>query len=289
MKKLTIHSHAKINWFLFVGPLRQDGYHELETLFQELEIHDTITIAPREDETIVLNGFPDNIPPETNLVTKAWKMALEQGHGYGLKGLEVSIEKVLPQGGGLGGGSSNAAAVLNGISRLFPQYPLDILENIAAQIGSDVAFFLNGGLAFATGRGEILTPITYSLPPVPLVLIFPEEKMSTGYAYNQLDAIPHRPSRSFSSEEFLTALEKSGPNLKLMLKNDFELVAEQYEWFNQARNLLITHGCTHSLLCGSGSTVAGIARSNSEAQEIARRIGGNAVSTTTKGSINTRR
>lgn len=290
MKPLTLKSHAKLNWFLYVGDTRPDGYHEIDTLFQELEIHDTLTFEKRNDNELKLSGFPDDIPHEMNLVTKAWRAAKENGSAFGINGFNITINKILPQGGGLGGGSSNAAAMLNAISQFYPDYPLEVLDTIGRSIGSDVAFFLNGGIAHASGRGEILQQLPNSRIEIPLVLYFPDEKMNTKEAYKALDLYIEREKRQMTTDAFIDKL-KSYKTSKInnTHKNDFELVAKNFSWYNQAQNLLIRNGCIDSLLCGSGSTLAGIAKSTEDAKDIARQIGERAVYTTTKCSINLRR
>src|SRR5438067_6715834 len=161
---MEVRAHAKINWALRVTGKRADGYHDIETVFQTISLHDTLTFT--ESDRFTLTCDDRTIPTdETNLVMRA-----ARGHA-----VAIALQKRIPAGGGLGGGSSDAAATLVALG----------LEQRALVLGSDVPFFLTGGTAYATGRGEILTP----LPPVrdvPLLLLFPEERVSTAAAYAML-------------------------------------------------------------------------------------------------------
>ncbi|HEY6843661.1 MAG TPA: 4-(cytidine 5'-diphospho)-2-C-methyl-D-erythritol kinase, partial [Thermoanaerobaculia bacterium] len=147
---MQLAAHAKINWSLRVTGKRDDGYHDIETLFQTISLHDTLTIEPAD--TLELTCSDPSIPTDdTNLVMRAAKAA-------GLTA-RIHLEKRIPAGGGLGGGSSDAAAVLS-FAKKFD-------GNIALSIGSDVPFFIHGGTQYATGRGDLLTPLP-SVAPVPL-------------------------------------------------------------------------------------------------------------------------
>lgn len=282
-QSIQITSRAKINWLLHVGPLRSDGYHDIITIFQELNLGETMqfTAQPEHDQCI-LTGYPADIDPEDNLVTRAWHM-LRKLCPDRVHGIHVSIEKTLPQGGGLGGGSSNAAATLNALNILYNlDLPIADLERLAGMLGSDIPFFIRGGTALATGRGEILSP----LPPAPIywfVLQFPTERMSTADAYRQLDSHHRVEPSQHTLSKFLTTLHHGDPILLApLLFNDFEIVAEKYFWFTDARQKLSTAGALATLLCGSGSTVCGLCRDEQHANEVAQKAGGTVVSTFSK-------
>ncbi len=270
---VTITSRAKINWLLRVGPPRSDGYHELLTIFQELELGEPMTFRALQATECRLSGYPADIPPEKNLVTRAWQ--LMAGNYPAVRGLDVSIKKSLPQGGGLGGGSSNAACTLKAINALYHlNVPDSELEQLAGQLGSDVSFFIKGGAACGSGRGEILE----QLPPSPvyhLVLVFPRERMSTAEGYRLLDEISRPIPSPHTLSTFLTAVQSGSPaTLAPYLQNDFELVAKNFNWFSETRTKLQQAGVQKVLLCGSGSTVAGLCENRYAAQRIALHVGG---------------
>lgn len=279
---IKIPSPAKINWLLRVGTPRPDGFHDIYSIMQTLALTDLITMNQRNDDKCNLSGFPPDIPPDKNLVFKAWK-AMRKAFPRHIAGVDIHIEKQLPQGGGLGGGSSNAATVIQAIAELFQIPTLDYsdkeehLRLIASTIGSDIPFFIPGGCALVTGRGEHVHP----LPPAPtfhLVLIFPKQGMSTPEAYCQLDAVTEREPESPSREaldKFTQILMSGDPQqLAQIIENDFERVSTQYDWFLDARQKLEHAGVLRAFLCGSGSTVAGLCPDKDSAIRIATKVGG---------------
>jgi len=169
---MQVKSYAKINWSLRIVRKRDDGYHDIDTIFQTISLHDTLSFERADRFTLTCSDR--TIPvDERNLVAKA-------ARALGVDGVAIHIEKRIPAGGGLGGGSSNAAVTLMTLSKMFGiDAPLD---RIALELGSDVPFFLIGGRAHGTGRGEILTPLP-DVDPVPLLLVMPRERVSTREAF----------------------------------------------------------------------------------------------------------
>ncbi|HKR64953.1 MAG TPA: 4-(cytidine 5'-diphospho)-2-C-methyl-D-erythritol kinase [Thermoanaerobaculia bacterium] len=164
-------SFAKINWSLRITGKRADGFHDLETVFQTISLHDELTF--RESDALTLTCDDPSIPvDETNLVVRAAR-ALGRTSA-------IELRKRIPAGGGLGGGSSNAATTLLALG-----FSREDLPEIALKLGSDVPFFLVGGTAYATGRGEVLTPMA-SMAGIPLLLVFPEERVSTKDAFARI-------------------------------------------------------------------------------------------------------
>lgn len=155
-------SPAKLNLFLYITGRRPDGYHLLQTLFQFLEYGDTIGVAPREDGQIVLSTPVEGVPDEQNLMVRAARLLQSHCVAAGLPlppGATLSVEKVLPMGGGLGGGSSNAATVLVALNELWQCGLSDeALAALGVQLGADVPVFVRGHAAFAEGIGEQLQP-----------------------------------------------------------------------------------------------------------------------------------
>lgn len=183
MEELLIRSPAKINLFLEVVDRRPDGYHDIETVMQLVDLCDEVRLRRIRQGIQVSVGGADLPAGPGNLAYKAAALLLEQA---GLReGVHIHLEKRIPVAGGLGGGSSNAAAVLAGLTRLYGlKQTRDSLGEIAFQLGSDVPFFLSDGLAVATGRGERLTPLK-PWPPQWLVLANPGVPVSTAWAYRE--------------------------------------------------------------------------------------------------------
>ncbi|MDA8493192.1 4-(cytidine 5'-diphospho)-2-C-methyl-D-erythritol kinase [Kluyvera georgiana] len=160
----TWPSPAKLNLFLYITGQRPDGYHTLQTLFQFLDYGDTLTIMPRCDGQLRLLTPLTGVPDEENLIIRAarllMKAAAETGRLPAGSGADISIEKRLPMGGGLGGGSSNAATVLVALNHLWQcGLPEDELATLGLTLGADVPVFVRGHAAFAEGVGEVLTPV----------------------------------------------------------------------------------------------------------------------------------
>ncbi|ATV42629.1 4-(cytidine 5'-diphospho)-2-C-methyl-D-erythritol kinase [Pectobacterium brasiliense] len=154
---------AKLNLFLYITGQRKDGYHLLQTLFQFLDYGDTLTIRPRDDDQINLLTPVDGVENERNLIVRAARLLQQHCEHYDIRpdqfGADISIEKCLPMGGGLGGGSSNAATVLVALNHLWQSgLSVDTLAELGLQLGADVPVFVRGHSAFAEGIGEQLTP-----------------------------------------------------------------------------------------------------------------------------------
>lgn len=230
---IRVASHAKINWSLRVTGRRNDGYHDLETIFQTITLHDVLTFT--ESDRLSLTCDDPTIPTGgTNLVIRA-------ARALGSPPVAIELQKRIPAGGGLGGGSSNAAATLTALSKMFGI--AKPLHDLALSLGSDVPFFLLGGTAYATGRGEVLTP----LPPlrgIPLLLLLPEERVMTAEAFRML--------RRFSPPA----------GVRGELVNDFEEpVFERLPRLRRLKERLYAGGAAWAGMSGSGSTIVGAFRS----------------------------
>ncbi|MCX7719398.1 MAG: 4-(cytidine 5'-diphospho)-2-C-methyl-D-erythritol kinase [Candidatus Sumerlaeaceae bacterium] len=248
-------SPAKINWYLRVLGARPDGYHEIETVFQELDLCDELAVEPTSEDRCIVTGLPPGIDPADNLITRAHAL-LRQECGSAVGGVRIHVTKRIPAAGGLGGGSSNAAATLKAVN---DAYGLGLsateLETLGARLGSDIPFFIRGGCAIGTGRGEHLAPIAAALR-AQLLLVIPPEPMPTAESYRLLDATPNRPPAG-PLEHVVTALE-SGDEAALAraIHNDFDIIAETKAWYQAIRATLSAAGASRIFLCGSGSTVA---------------------------------
>ena len=171
---------AKLNLFLQVTGRRPDGYHLLETVFQLVDLCDRVHLKRRDDGQILRVGALPGVPVEEDLVVRAARR-LQAASGCGL-GVEVGLDKQIPMGGGLGGGSSDAATVLMGLNRLWAlDWPADRLATLGLTLGADVPFFLFGRTAYATGVGEELVPI--ALPPLWFVIVAPPAQVPTASVF----------------------------------------------------------------------------------------------------------
>ena len=268
----TFLSPAKINWWLRVLDRRPDGFHNIETVFQEIALHDTLMVEPLPGGAdCIIKGMPAEVSTETNLIFKAWQL-LRVRYPAQVSGVRFRVQKRIPMGGGLGGGSSNAATALKAMAEIFQLgLSVEVLRNLAGELGSDTAFFIDGGCAVGRGRGEILEP-QETPPPIPLILVFPTESVSTAWAYSQLSQAT-RLAPAISLEQFLSVL-RSGDATALArnVHNDFECVVQGEPWFSEARRALLDAGCAGAFLTGSGSTVVGIVEKNESSSEIARTL-----------------
>lgn len=180
-KILTLPAPAKINHFLHICGQRDDGYHNLQTVFQFLTLSDTLHFSLRDDEKIVISPALENIADEQNLIYRAAR-ALQNASGC-TKGADIHIEKIIPMGAGLGGGSSNAATTLVGLNRLWQlAFSKQQLQDIGVKLGADVPIFIYGYSAWAEGIGEKLTPLT--LPENTLLLCIPDCHVSTAKIFS---------------------------------------------------------------------------------------------------------
>ncbi len=186
---LTLLAPAKINWFLEVMGKRPDGYHELVTVMQSISLYDTLEFEELSGNTIEFHCNVDLGPVEKNLVVRAAR-AMQQAHAPA-RGARIRLIKHIPHGAGLGGGSSDAATTLVGLNRIWNlELPDEKLMALAATIGSDCAFFVVGGTALCTGRGEIVQPRT-AVAGVHLVILYPEIVLPTPDVYRKLSENLH--------------------------------------------------------------------------------------------------
>jgi 4-diphosphocytidyl-2-C-methyl-D-erythritol kinase len=278
----TVRAFAKINLTLDVYSKRADGYHSMASVMQAISLHDTLNLTRREEPGIEFTcdaPAAAEIPADaTNLVYRAAQSALAAAEAAGHTvegGVAVHLVKRIPAQAGLGGGSSDAAATLRGLDALLGlDLPPAALHACAAALGSDVPFFLTGGTAVARGRGENLTALP-DAPPYALVVVKPEECVSTGWAYSQLDAIPERASHRATGrlEQALRAEDRD--RLLAFQSNDFEQpVFAHFPRLAWLHDELMMAGALTAHLCGSGAALYGIAPDAPTARRIAERLQG---------------
>jgi 4-diphosphocytidyl-2-C-methyl-D-erythritol kinase len=258
---LRLKSYAKVNLGLEVLGLRQDGYHELRTLFQTIDLHDEIVLRPRRDGQVRVRCDHPGVPQDdTNLAAKA---ALELGRFAGTpRGVDIHIEKRIPVAGGLGGGSSNAAAVLLGLDHLWKLgLGLAGLHPLAQRLGADVPFFLVGGTALGTARGDEIYPLAHQIR-AHVVVIDTERPVSTAAVFRHIDAELTPRENSTSIFRFVWS-DLAGAPVFSALRNDLEAgalleVPELREKAARIRGMLVTAGARMAALSGSGATFFGL-------------------------------
>jgi 4-diphosphocytidyl-2-C-methyl-D-erythritol kinase len=265
--RVIVTAPAKVNLYLAVGARRPDGYHDIETVMQALELHDTLRIEPAEAFDLTCEpGL--GVPAEANLVARA---ARSLGEALGREpAFAMHLTKRIPAGAGLGGGSADAAAALAGLARLWDLPAGDpLLEECAAALGADVPFFLHGGCALMGGRGDKLVR---RLPSsrLHLALVNPGVPIETRAAYAALDASPPPPPPG--SDAMLAALDSGDPAVVAGTLYDAmtsaavslaPVVADALAWVSTCDGVLGT------CMAGSGSTVFGVFGDASSADEAA--------------------
>ncbi len=243
--------HAKINLGLSVLSKRQDGFHNLETIFYPLAIRDALEIIPSDFTKIILTGLKISGNSDDNIVLRAYEMVKK--YYPSVSPLEIHLHKSIPMGAGLGGGSSDAAEMILLMNRYFNlQIPANELKNYAAKLGSDCPFFLHADPCFAKGRGEILEPIKLDLSSYSILLIHPDIQIKTEWAYTRIK--PVKPVNNLK-ESILQPVH----NWPHLIYNDFELpVFEEYPQLRKIKDDLYTAGAHYAAMSGSGSTIFGI-------------------------------
>ena len=267
--RLSLKAHAKINLTLEVLGKRPDGYHEVAMIMQSVSLHDTVTLSLR-DSGISLACDRSDLPCDSgNLAFRAADLLRRE---YGVaRGVQIELTKRIPLAAGLAGGSTDAAAVLKGLNRLWQlALPAAELERLAARLGSDVPFCLQGGTSLATGRGEILT----ALPDFSghgVVLANPPLQVSTAWVYGNFRGSNQcRPEvsrlRQWIGQQNFSAVAAA-------LFNDLESVTiPAYPQIAAIKEQLLQAGAAGVLMSGSGPTVFALAPDPAAAGEVAGRV-----------------
>ncbi len=270
---LICRSYAKINLYLDVLGKRDDGYHDIETIFQSVSLHDETVLTLTDSEVSLKCSMPDLCEEASNLAYKA-AMLIKESTGTG-KGVRIDLHKNIPVAAGLAGGSGNAAAVLAGLNKLWNLgLSAGDLAELALKLGSDVPFCLKGGTAQGTARGELIEALD-PLEPTWFVLVHPPIHVSSGSVYSSKELCPNLQMRSAGkSEGFRQAIEtlREG-TLEGMLFNRMErVVFGMHPALEKIKGHLGDLGCPGSLMSGSGPTIFGICSCRKKAQRIAAKI-----------------
>ena len=262
-RKLLTRAHAKVNLDLRVLGTRPDGFHELRTVFQAIELHDTLVSVERPGPFTVKCRMPGVPLDEDNLV---WRAAAGLWKALGRSGpprdVVVTIDKRIPIQAGLGGGSADASAALLALARLWGGAPVTLLREVGTAIGADVAFFLSGGTALGLGLGEEIYPLV-DLPPHWIVIVRPPFGVSTAEAYSWYD--DDRTAGLKETRE-LQMLPVPWPTRAAQMINDLEPpVLRRHPEIATLKSALREAGAVASAMSGSGSAVFGLFRSRADA------------------------
>ena len=244
--------NAKINIGLNVVSKREDGYHNLETIFYPVSLSDALEIAQSDKLEFSASGICIDGDPENNLVVKAYQLLKKV---YQLPPVKMHLHKVIPFGAGLGGGSADAAFAIKMLNNYFQLNLSDEkLEEYAAQIGADCPFFIQNKTTFASGNGNQFEPINLDLSPYQIVLVKPNIAVSTPEAFRNIK--PVEPDFNLREIENLPIEEWRNE-----VKNDFEKsVFQQYPQIELLKNILYEQGAVYASMSGSGAAVFGIFR-----------------------------
>jgi 4-diphosphocytidyl-2-C-methyl-D-erythritol kinase len=268
-RRLEVQTSAKVNLALEVLSKRSDGYHEIATVMQAVDLFDRLTLEAAP--TLSLEVDDPALPTdEGNVIIRA-AMLLRNDAGF-KSGARIRLRKRIPVAAGLGGGSSDAAATLWGLNRLWGlHWPRARLAELAAQVGMDVPFFLSGGLMLATGRGEFLTPLPDS-GAYALVLVNPGVGMPTREVYQRVP--PGWQADTAGTQRLIAALKAhSARQLAAALTNNLEgFVTPSLPVVDRMKAALVAAGALGAVMSGSGPTVFGVARSLDHARQIRRRV-----------------
>lgn len=261
-----IKSFAKINLGLEITGKRDDGYHNLRTLFQAVDFYDILEFKEIRSKEIILGGTDPSVPwDESNLIFKAASLLKERT--LSSRGIEIWVEKNVPPGKGLGGGSSNAAMTLYALNRI---WALDLekeeLMNLAGKLGADVPYFLEGGFCLGMERGDRLTPLE-DLDPLSCLLVLPPFSVSTATIYERFALSLTSDAKDSKIIRFLERREFE------LLENDLEeTVFHQYPQLKDIKSLFGNQSSELSLVSGSGSAVFGLFGDSQKAENALKEL-----------------
>ena len=260
---MEIKANCKINIGLDVLRRRADGYHDLSTVMVPVKgLYDVLTVEQAEESSLSIVGIEVDCDPEQNICMKALRLMQQR---YGIGEASITLDKRIPFGAGLGGGSADGTAVILALNDIF-SLGLDeaTLISLAAELGSDTAFFVRNTPQLCEGRGEIMTPIELDLTGYWLVLIKPDANVSTREAY--AGVVPAIPELSLTER-----LQKPIAEWQGCVKNDFEKsVFAAHPIIADFKQKMIDAGATYASMSGSGSTVFGLFTNKKQAERLAQ-------------------
>ena len=265
MNSITLKSRAKINLSIDVLGKRQDGYHLVEMIMQTIDLYDLIEINEKDNDQITIKSTSDEIPLDcNNLVYKAANLIKKTFNIN--KGVEIHIKKNIPVAAGMAGGSSNAAAVLVGLNKLWNlNLSNQQLEKIGLKLGADVPFCINGGAVLASGIGEELTPIKGLTKDVCILVCKPDLFVSTKEVYECIDSkdIDKRPNNKFLIECL------KNEDTRQLAENMFNVLEgvtmDKHPIIQQIKDIMTNNRALGAMMSGSGPTVFGLYENREDA------------------------
>jgi len=272
MNEIKIDSYSKINLTLNILARREDGYHEIETIMQSINLADKVIITEEKEGIKIKCNHPQVPVSNQSLAYRSAEKILKK---FGIeRGVKIEIDKKIPLASGMAGGSANSATILVGINKLFNlTLSNEDLRKIGEELGMDVPFCIQNGTALAYQRGEKITPLPPINPPLWIVVINPGFKISTQWAYNNLN-LEKIKRRKDNTEAMLAALREGKPcEIAKNLFNSFErLIIKKYSETARVKDRLINEGALGTLISGSGPAVFGIAQNEEEALQIYEKL-----------------
>jgi 4-diphosphocytidyl-2-C-methyl-D-erythritol kinase len=266
---ISLSAPAKINWFLSVDGKRDDGYHDILSIMQCVNLCDSLSFEEAGDLELVSDLA---LAREDNLVYRAASRLRQYSRCR--RGARITLRKEIPAAAGLGGGSSDAAAALIGLNRLWGlNLGMEELMRLGAEIGSDVPFFISGPFSLIEGRGEKVSPLK-TMDPVDMLIVKPDIAVSTAWAYGLYKT--ELTKKSIDIKLFCQTLDrKDFGSLRQMVFNDLEMVAvSKYSVIADIKEKLIDSGAVISAMSGSGPTVFGVFTSEEAARRASLNMGG---------------
>jgi len=271
LNSLTLNCNAKINLALDVISKRPDGYHDVELIFNEIPVFDTVTVSLRDDGKITLSCSDKTVPIGEDALSYRGAVAFFKATGLSL-GADISIINNIPNGAGLAGASTDVAGVLKALNRLTGNpLSLEELMKIGGMLGADVPFCIMGGCALAEGIGEILTPLP--LPPkLYYVIAKPKESVSTAWVYQNL-SLDNRPE-DLCVPAVAEGIRKG--DLEMIVKNTGNILeavtAKAIPVIYDIKHLFTQHGAIISMMSGSGTSVFGAFEEKASAIDAAEAV-----------------
>lgn len=248
---MIVFPNAKINLGLNILFKREDGFHEIESIFLPVDLCDVLEFVENNNETSFQStGIPIPGNPKDNLCVKAWGLLYKD---FKIPSVKIHLHKHIPIGAGMGGGSADGAFMLSALSEYFKLgLPVERLKSYAGMLGSDCPFFIENKPTYVTGRGEKLEAIDLKLPECEIKIIYPDIHIGTKEAYANIK--PSVPNQSLKE-----IIKRPCNEWQSTIKNDFEQsVFGNYKELQQVKNELIKNGAIYSSMTGSGSAIYGI-------------------------------
>ena len=252
MDRVLLKSFSKVNIGLKIFNKRADGYHNIHTIFQEIDFYDNIILKKRNSGCAFTSNVDWLNNNESNLCVKAWQCLVDR---FGIAGINIELQKNIPPGSGLGGGSSNAACILKGLIQLYNlNISLNNLLKIGSSIGADVPFFIKGGCQIGSGIGDRLVKVDHSIKNT-FLLVMPDIHIDTKTTFKKFKKILDYNKEKVNFADFI---EKDKFLFKFF-ENDFEtIIVPAYPEIGQIKKKLLNQGAIFSSLSGTGSTVYGV-------------------------------